>query len=101
MAYIIIVNPAILSNAIDFDGAFPHLVTVTCMAAAFGTLIMALWAKLPFALAPGMGLNAYSGPLRYSWIAPAASSSSVSSATFSSVSSHDDSIEFRASAATC
>jgi adenine/guanine/hypoxanthine permease len=59
MAYIIFVNPAILSNAIDFDGAFPQLLTVTALAAAIGTLIMALWAKLPFALAPGMGLNAY------------------------------------------
>ena len=59
MAYIIFVNPAILSNAIDFEGAFPQLLTVTALAAAFGTLLMALWAKLPFALAPGMGLNAY------------------------------------------
>lgn len=59
MAYIIFVNPAILSNAIDFDGAYPQLLTVTALAAAFGTLLMALWAKLPFALAPGMGLNAY------------------------------------------
>jgi adenine/guanine/hypoxanthine permease len=59
MAYIIFVNPAILSTAIDFDGAFPQLLTVTCLAAAIGTLIMALWANLPFALAPGMGLNAY------------------------------------------
>ncbi len=59
MAYIVFVNPAILSVAIDFDGAFPQLLTVTALAAAAGTLIMALWAKLPFALAPGMGLNAY------------------------------------------
>lgn len=59
MAYIIFVNPAILSNAIDFEGSFPQLLTVTCLAAGFGTLIMGLWAKLPFALAPGMGLNAY------------------------------------------
>ncbi len=59
MAYIIFVNPAILSVAIDFDGAFPQLLTVTALAAAAGTLIMALWANLPFALAPGMGLNAY------------------------------------------
>ncbi len=59
MAYIVFVNPAILSNAIDFEGAFPQLLTVTALAAAAGTLIMALWAKLPFALAPGMGLNAY------------------------------------------
>ncbi len=57
MAYIIFVNPAILSNAIDVDQA--QLVTVTALAAAFGTLLMGLWAKLPFALAPGMGLNAY------------------------------------------
>jgi AGZA family xanthine/uracil permease-like MFS transporter len=59
MAYIIFVNPAILSNAIDFEGAFPQLLTVTALAAGIGTLLMALWAKLPFALAPGMGLNAY------------------------------------------
>ncbi len=59
MAYIVFVNPSILSAAIDFDGAVPQLVTVTCMAAATGTLIMALWGNLPFALAPGLGLNAY------------------------------------------
>src|SRR5690606_18232748 len=57
MAYIIFVNPIILSNAIDVEGVFPQLLTVTCMAAAFGTLVMGLWANLPFALAPGMGLN--------------------------------------------
>lgn len=59
MAYIIFVNPAILSAAVDFDGAVGQLVTVTCLAAAFGTLLMGLWANLPFALAPGMGLNAF------------------------------------------
>jgi len=59
MAYIIFVNPSILSNAINFEGAVGQLVTVTCLAAAFGTLVMGLWANLPFALAPGMGLNAY------------------------------------------
>lgn len=59
MAYIIFVNPAILSNAIDFEGSFPQILTVTALAAAFGTLLMGLWAKLPFALAPGMGLNAF------------------------------------------
>jgi AGZA family xanthine/uracil permease-like MFS transporter len=72
MAYIIFVNPSILSAAIDFDGAVPQLVTVTCMAAAFGTLVMALWGNLPFALAPGLGLNAYFaftvvGTLGYPW----------------------------------
>jgi adenine/guanine/hypoxanthine permease len=59
MAYILFVNPDILSNAIDVEGVFPQLLTVTALAAAFGTLLMALWANLPFALAPGMGLNAY------------------------------------------
>jgi AGZA family xanthine/uracil permease-like MFS transporter len=59
MAYILFVNPLILSNAITVDNAIPQLVTITAIAAAFGTLVMGLWAKLPFALAPGMGLNAY------------------------------------------
>ena len=62
MAYIIFVNPAILSNGIYLSSPgdlFPQILTVTALAAAFGTLLMALWAKLPFALAPGMGLNAY------------------------------------------
>ncbi|MFP3914482.1 MAG: NCS2 family permease [Actinomycetota bacterium] len=72
MAYIIFVNPVILSNAIDVEGVFPQLLTVTCAAAAVGTLIMGLWANLPFALAPGMGLNAYFaftvvGTLGYPW----------------------------------
>ncbi len=58
MAYILFVNPSILSIAIG-EEFIPQLVTVTALAAAFGTLVMALWAKLPFALAPGMGLNAY------------------------------------------
>jgi adenine/guanine/hypoxanthine permease len=59
MAYIIFVNPSILSNAITIDNATAQLVTVTAVAAAFGTLLMGLWANLPYALAPGMGLNAY------------------------------------------
>ncbi len=59
MAYILAVNPLILSQAIDVPGAIPQLVTVTALAAATGSLIMGLWANLPFALAPGMGLNAY------------------------------------------
>ncbi len=72
MAYIIFVNPSILSSAIDIEGAFPQLLTVTCLAAAVGTLVMSLWANLPFALAPGLGLNAYFaftvvGQLGYSW----------------------------------
>ncbi len=56
MAYILAVNPSILSaTGMDANALF----TTTALAAIFGTLIMALWAKLPFALAPGMGLNAF------------------------------------------
>lgn len=56
MAYILAVNPNILSAA----GMDPNaLFTTTAIAAIIGTLVMALWAKLPFALAPGMGLNAF------------------------------------------
>ncbi|AIF69429.1 permease [Palaeococcus pacificus DY20341] len=58
MAYILFVNPAILSDAIGKE-AFPSLVTATALAAGLTTIIMALYAKKPFALAPGMGLNAY------------------------------------------
>ncbi len=58
MAYIIFVNPAILGNAIGKD-AIPSLVTATSLSAGIATIIMALYAKKPFALAPGMGLNAY------------------------------------------
>lgn len=56
MAYIIFVNPIILS-----DAGMPHdaVFVVTCLAAALGTIIMALVANYPMALAPGMGLNAF------------------------------------------
>ncbi|WP_430936350.1 NCS2 family permease [Saccharicrinis sp. 156] len=56
MAYILAVNPDILSATGMDKGA---IFTATAISAAFGTLVMALWAKLPFALAPGMGLNAF------------------------------------------
>lgn len=56
MAYIIFVNPMILSGT-GMDK--PALITVTCLAAAFGTLLAGLWANVPFAMAPGMGLNAF------------------------------------------
>ncbi|PZV18647.1 MAG: guanine permease [Leptolyngbya sp.] len=62
MAYILIVNPAILSNAIfltESGDLFGELVVATGLSAALATLIMALYAKLPFVLAPGMGINAY------------------------------------------
>jgi len=56
MAYIVVVNPLILSAAgIDHGAAF----VATCIAAALGTAAMGLLANLPLALAPGMGLNAY------------------------------------------
>jgi AGZA family xanthine/uracil permease-like MFS transporter len=56
MAYIAVVNPAILSlTGMDFKAVF----AATCLAAALGTAIMGLVANYPVALAPGMGLNAY------------------------------------------
>ncbi len=56
MAYIIFVNPGILSEAgVPFSGAL----FATCISAAIGSLMMGLIANYPFALAPGMGLNAY------------------------------------------
>ena len=56
MAYILIVNPLILSDAgMDFGAVF----TATALASAIATLVMAFVANLPFALAPGMGLNAF------------------------------------------
>ena len=56
MAYILAVNPTILSDAGMDKGA---LFTATAISAVFATLVMALVARLPFALAPGMGLNAF------------------------------------------
>lgn len=56
MAYIIIVNPSILS-ATGMD--MPALLTATCLASGLTTILMAFLANYPFALAPGMGLNAF------------------------------------------
>ena len=56
MAYILFVNPLILSDAGMDSGA---VFTATALAAAIGTLIMGVLAKYPIALAPGMGLNAF------------------------------------------
>ncbi len=56
MAYILIVNPQILGEAGMDTGA---VFTATALSAFIATLVMALYAKLPFALAPGMGLNAF------------------------------------------
>ncbi len=56
MAYILLVNPQILADA----GMPPDdVVRATALASAVATLIMGVWANYPFALAPGMGLNAY------------------------------------------
>lgn len=56
MVYILAVNPGMLSETgMDFGGVF----TATALSAGVATLIMALYAKYPFALAPGMGLNAF------------------------------------------
>lgn len=56
MAYILAVNPGILGDAgMDFGKVF----TATALASMIGTLVMAFAANLPFALAPGMGLNAF------------------------------------------
>lgn len=56
MAYILIVQPLTLAETgMDFGAVF----TATAISSLIATLVMALWAKLPFALAPGMGLNAF------------------------------------------
>lgn len=69
MAYILAVNPSMLAAA----GMDPTAVLIaSCLAAFIGTVAMALLANYPFALAPGMGLNAYfaftvCGNMGYSW----------------------------------
>lgn len=69
MSYIIFVNPEILSTTgIDRNAVF----VATCLAAAIGTLVMALVANWPIGMAPGMGLNAFFaftivGAMGYSW----------------------------------
>jgi len=62
MAYILVVNPAVLSDAIFLESSgdlFDELVMATAVSAAIATLVMGLYARYPFALAPGMGLNAF------------------------------------------
>jgi AGZA family xanthine/uracil permease-like MFS transporter len=56
MAYVVVVNPRILS-----EGGMPAdgVLFATCLSAALATLLMGLWANYPIALAPGMSLNAY------------------------------------------
>lgn len=64
MSYIIVVNPAILSQAIQIEGygtqaVFQMIAIATILSSVIGILVMALYANRPFGLAPGMGLNAY------------------------------------------
>lgn len=69
MAYILFVNPDILSaTGMPRDAVF----VATCLAAAIGSLVMGLYANYPIAMAPGMGINAYfafvvCGTLGYTW----------------------------------
>lgn len=69
MCYVIFVNPAMLHAAgMDYGAVF----VATCLAAAFGSLMMGLFANYPVALAPSMGLNAFFcytvvGTMGYSW----------------------------------
>src|SRR5947208_16542361 len=59
MAYIVVVNPQIISaggkTGMDFNGVLTATVIIWCTM----TLLMGLYAKLPFAVAPGMGINAF------------------------------------------
>ena len=59
MAYILAVNPGIFSALADQGMPTNAVFTATALAAIIGTLVMAIYAKKPFALAPGMGLNAF------------------------------------------
>jgi len=56
MAYIVFVNPSILHET---GMPFQAVVAATCFCAAFGSILMGVFARYPIALAPGMGLNAY------------------------------------------
>src|ERR1700682_6056844 len=69
MVYIVFVNPQILGNTGMDRGA---VFVATCIAAAVSTMVMALYANYPIALAPGMGLNAFFAftvvlTLKYTW----------------------------------
>jgi adenine/guanine/hypoxanthine permease len=62
MAYILFVNPAILGAIPDSAGTsltFPEVLTVTALAAGVMTIAMGVWGKYPFAIAAGLGLNAF------------------------------------------
>ena len=63
MAYIIMVNPAMLATPFEgtdmYDKVFNGVFFATCLSAFLGTFLMGVLAKLPFAQAPGMGMNAF------------------------------------------
>jgi len=62
MAYIVILNPIILSSGIDVDGnqlAFPAISAVTALTAGVMTILFGLISRLPFAFAAGLGINAF------------------------------------------
>jgi len=62
MAYVLVVHPLIMSDAVFLEESgdlFRELVVVTGITAAIGSLVMGLYAKYPFVLAPGMGTNAF------------------------------------------
>jgi len=64
MAYILFVNPNIISEGAGINGENAEMIAngvffATCIASFIGTILMALYAKIPFAQAPGMGLNAF------------------------------------------
>ena len=74
MAYIIFVNPSMLSLAGTADNPMPTgaIFLATIIASAVGTLVMGLFANVPYAQAPGMGLNAFftftvCGALGFTW----------------------------------
>src|SRR5437867_8980387 len=58
MAYVVVVNPTILSTP-GTGMPFSGVLTATVLVASSMTLLMGLYARLPFAVAPGMGMNAF------------------------------------------
>lgn len=72
MAYILAVNPSLLSNEFGAQMDASAVLIATALASFLGTMLMAFLANYPFALAPGMGLNAFFsftvvGAMGYSW----------------------------------
>ncbi len=60
MAYIIALNPNLLTNFMDpGEGLWKAVFMATCIASAVGTITMAFYANKPFVMAPGMGLNSF------------------------------------------